>query len=102
VTDHDPFDTGAQDVNRQESDKRVILAAKQEAADLDWLMSSRRGRRIVWGLLARSGVFRLSFNTNSMTMAFNEGVKNEGLRLMGLLHTVCPEQYVQMTKESKQ
>ena len=34
---------------------------------------SKRGRRIVWRFLERAGVYRLSFNTNAMAMAFAEG-----------------------------
>jgi len=63
-------------------------------------MSSKRGRRILWRLLDRAGVFRLSFNTNAMAMAFAEGNRNEGLRYLALIHTLCPELYPTMVKEA--
>jgi hypothetical protein len=102
VTAYDPLDTESQAKARQDRENREMLATKQEAADIEWLMSSKRGRRMVWGVLVRAGVFRLSFNTNSMQMAFNDGAKAEGLRMLALVNSVCPEQYVQMSKESKE
>ena len=83
-------------IQRQKAIKRK---AREEAEDFKWLLSSRRGRRIVWRFLDRAGVFRLSFNTNSMTMAFNEGNRNEGLRILAQIHTLCPELYPVMVKE---
>jgi hypothetical protein len=77
------------------------MTRESEEADLQWLMSSKRGRRIVWRLLDRAGVFRLSFNTNAMSMAFSEGNRNEGLRILGLIHTICPNLYPTMVKEAK-
>lgn len=62
-------------------------------------MSNKRGRRIVWRLLEQSGVFRLSFNTNAMQMAFAEGNRNFGNRTMSLIHAHCPELYTTMVKE---
>ena len=62
-------------------------------------MSSKRGRRIVWRFLERAGVYRLSFNTNAMAMAFAEGNRNEGLRILAQIHTLCPELYAVMVKE---
>ncbi len=71
-----------------------------EESDLKWLMGSKRGRRIVRRQLDRAGVFRTSFSTNSMQMAFTEGAKQEGFRLMAQLTALCPELYTTMLKES--
>ncbi len=74
----------------------------QEDADLMWLLGHKEGRRIVWGMLGRSGIMRPVFNTNSMQMAFNDGVRNEGIKLFADISRVCPESYIQMMKENKQ
>ena len=50
--------------------------------------------------LERAGVWQLSFNTNAMTMAFNEGRRNEGLALTNKLMVSCPEQWAQMMLEN--
>lgn len=76
------------------------MTAEVEEQDLKWLMSSKRGRRIVWRLLEQAGVFRLSFNTNAMQMAFNEGGRNYGNRTLGQIHVYCSELYSVMVKEN--
>lgn len=70
-----------------------------EINDLKWLMSNKRGRRFIFRLLVRAGVWRLSFNTNALSMAFNEGARNEGLRLMALISQHCADRYSEMLKE---
>lgn len=99
MSHYDPTDIDAQE--RMQADKalRNKLAKDTEESDLKWLMGSKRGRRIVWRLLDRAGVFRLSFNTNAMTMAFNEGNRNYGLHVLAQIHATCPELYAAMTKE---
>ncbi len=72
-----------------------------EIADLKWLMSSKRGRRVMWRLLELSGPFRLSFTTNAMQMAFNEGNRNLGNQLFSEVMTLCPELYPVMVKEQQ-
>lgn len=97
---YDPLDIQAQEKTQKEQALRTKIESTNEEADLKWLMGSRRGRRIVWRILEQSGVFRLSFNTNAMQMAFNEGSRNYGNRTLAMLQTVCPELYLQMTKEA--
>lgn len=74
----------------------------REAEDLKWLLSSKRGRRIVYRLLQRAGVYRSSFNTNALQMSFNEGNRNSGLMLLAAITDSSPERYAEMIEESKQ
>lgn len=97
---HDPLDIRGQERARSDQQLRDKLAQETEAADVKWLMSSKRGRRVVWRLLDQSGVFRLSFNTNAMQMAFAEGNRNFGNRVLALIHTLCPELYPTLVKEN--
>jgi hypothetical protein len=99
MRDHDPLDTRDQERSRQDAEQRNKLAMDTEVGDIKWLMGSKRGRRIVWRHLERAGVFRLSFNTNAMAMAFAEGNRNEGLHILSLVHAACPELYPVMLKE---
>jgi hypothetical protein len=96
---YDPIDLKAQERVKQDREVRERNAEKNEEADFKWLMGSKRGRRIIWRLLEQSGVFRLSFNTNSMQMAFAEGNRNFGNRTLALIHSQCPELYPVMLKE---
>jgi len=99
---YDPTDIRAQERDRMLAEQRRRAQEKAEADDVRWLMGTKRGRRIIWRLLERAGVFRVSFHTNSMTMAFNEGMRNEGLRLMALINADCPDLYLQMVRESNE
>jgi len=100
MSGHDPFDLRGQERQTEQDELAERLDRETEEGDVQWLMSSKRGRRIVWRLLDRAGVFRLSFNTNAMTMAFSEGQRNDGLRLLYLIHTLCPNLYPTMVKEA--
>ncbi|KAA3649390.1 MAG: endopeptidase [Proteobacteria bacterium] len=99
MSSYDPLDIRGQERAKADTDERIRLTRDNEEADLKWLMSSKRGRRIIWRFLDRAGVFLLSFNTNAMTMAFAEGKRNEGLRLLAQIHALCPELYPVMVKE---
>jgi hypothetical protein len=78
------------------------MTRETEESDFKWLMGRKQGRRIVWRQLERAGVFKLSFNTNAMQMAFAEGNRNEGLRVLDLIHRLTPELYPVMVKESNE
>ena len=95
MDEHTPDSSSAN--QRQKAIKRK---AREEAEDFKWLLSSRRGRRIVWRQLERTGVFRSSFNNNSMAMAFAEGQRNYGLQVLAQVHAHRPEAYALMVSEN--
>lgn len=95
----DPTDIVAALESAEEAEQRAQLRAEQEAADLNWLMSCAAGRRIARGFLERAGVFRLSFQPDPLATAFSEGGRNEGLRLLNMIHQHAPDQYITMMKE---
>lgn len=83
---------------RKRRDERV---RDRELADLRLVMSSVEGRRFVWRLLEKAGVFRTSFTGNSTTF-FNEGMRNMGLMVLGDVHEACAAEYIVMMNESKE
>lgn len=99
MSNYDPLDIRDQEEAKADRDLKSRLVRETEDSDFKWLMGSKRGRRIVWRLLDQTGVFRLSFNTNAMQMAFNEGNRNFGNRTLALIQTHCPELYPVMLKE---
>ena len=101
MTEHDPFDKEAAEEAQRIAKERAEADRRQEKEDLIWLMSGKRGRRIVRRLLDHSGVWRSSFNTNAMQMAFNEGTRNEGLHLTAKIMTYCPVQYAELITEKQ-
>jgi hypothetical protein len=100
MSNYDPLDLRGQEKTEADKKLRERLVRENEEVDLKWLMGSKRGRRIIWRLLDQAGVFRLSFNTNAMSMAFAEGNRNFGNRTLSLIHTHCSELYPQMVKEN--
>jgi hypothetical protein len=100
VNPYDPTDLKGQETDREDKATRLRLAAEVEELDVKWLMGSKRGRRILWRFLEQAGVYQLSFDTNAMRMAFNEGRRFYGTRTLDLIHRTCPGLYADMLKES--
>lgn len=98
----DTFDLNALDDAQAAADDAAKLAMRVEKEDILWLMSGKRGRRVAYRILERAGVFRLSFNTNALQMAFNEGQRNEGLAFLGKLMGYCPGTYAEMLVENRE
>jgi hypothetical protein len=69
--------------------------------DIKWLMSSPRGRRLVWWMLSITGVFRTSFNASGSVTFFNEGSRNIGLQLLAKVQEHCIDRYVEMLAEQR-
>jgi hypothetical protein len=88
---------GLADAQRQKVDNE----RKTHLEDVRWLMSSPRGRRLVWWLLAKCGVSRTSFNNSGSVMAFNEGQRNIGLLLQAEVLDASPEAYMTMLTEQR-
>lgn len=99
---HDPFDLKQQELEYEARKLQGRFDRENEESDLKWLCATKRGRRIVWRLLEQSGVFRLSFDPNALKMAFAEGNRNYGNRILAMLQTVAPESYITMTKEANE
>jgi len=94
-TRYDPIDSTdtRNERNRQARDTYL--------EDLHWLMRHRQGRRVVWRWLDDAGIWRLSFNTDALLMAFVEGGRNQGLMLLRALLAACPEFYHVMMQENQ-
>lgn len=101
MSDQDPTDLAGQARAAAEQSDRDKTKAAQEGDDWKWLMQSKRGRRIVWGLLERAGIFRTSFVGSTNETMFREGERNLGLVLFDQVMTHTPEQYLAMTTENK-
>lgn len=85
-----------------EKANQAQLAAKTDAIDdLLWLMSDKRGRRIVWRLLSEAGIYQLTFTGDALTSAFKEGQRNQGLKLVAQITQHCPDRFSEMQKEAR-
>lgn len=101
MDDFDPLDNAANEAQQKKLAKEQALANETAIADFKWLMADPRGRRIVWRQLGESGVFASSFHPTAMQMAFNEGKRNDGIKLLAKVHEHCPELYSTMMKEQQ-
>lgn len=98
---YDPTDIRAQERRTQEQQRQQEIALEQAKDDFLSLMATAFGRRFMWDLLARCGVFTSSFRT-SAEMAFLEGKRVIGLQMLERIHALCPERYVEMLNEAKE
>lgn len=79
--------------------KNDELLLRQQSEDFEWLMSEKRGRRIIRNLLEEAGVWRSTFSETPTIAAFKEGRRNMGLRLLNLIEQT-PHFHLILSKES--
>lgn len=94
----DPRDTRQRQQADEAAETARRLARETLAQDIEWLMASPRGRRLVWDLLAFTGIYRQVFTGNSETF-FNDGKRVVGLRYLDLVNRHAPDNYTAMLKE---
>lgn len=80
--------------------RKAKRAREEELADLHRLMGEPWGRRWMWRLLAKTGVFESSFNPSGSVTYFNEGRRIVGLDYLQEATAECPEEYLLMTQEA--
>ena len=79
---------------RREKDK-----ARQAQNDIREVMSRPEGRRVMWRILVKAGIYADCFTGNSTTF-FNEGKRSIGLQLMAELEAAAKDQFIDMWKEN--
>lgn len=97
---NDPTDLQGQLRKAQAETQEQKRLRLKEIEDFKWLMSHKQGRRIVWRILEKAGVYRQTFTGNSETF-FLEGKRSIGLFVLAEVHEVSADAYVQMLKENK-
>lgn len=76
------------------------LDLEQLQSDVEVLMQSGAGRRIVWRLLETTHVYQTCYRDNPLQMARAEGRREIGLMLLDWITTHTPEHYFTMQKEA--
>lgn len=100
MSEPDPTDLIDEEARETEASALVAQELRWEVSDLAWLMSSKRGRRVVWRLLKNAGVYRLSYSPgDALGTAFNEGNRNQGQRLLALVMEHAGPSYALMVQE---
>lgn len=80
----------AEDANR---------AARRDADTLRQLLGVKQGRAWMFRLLASCHIFQSSFDNDALRMAFREGERNVGLRLLAESQSADPDLFALMLKE---
>lgn len=94
-----PYDAG----DRRAVKQRQLVLKRLDAAHrmvLRQIMGSKEGRSWMYQTLTQCHVFQTSFSHSSLDMAYSEGERNIGLRLINDVVAACPERYMEMMKEA--
>lgn len=94
AAEHDPAVRAEKAITAQ-------LERETQIDDLLWLMSDKRGRRYVWRLLQRAGIYTTTFTGEALSSAFKEGERNQGLKVLSEVMEHCPERFSEMQKEAR-
>lgn len=81
-------------------DAKQQLLAQRDIDDIQFVMGSEQGRRVIWSLLEKGQVFGACFNVDPQITAFNEGQRNLALVLFQRVMAHCPDQYLKMAVEA--
>lgn len=79
--------------------KEEVLALR-EAVDLRDVLALPAGRRLIWRWIGDHGVFHTSFRSNALEMAFREGRRDIGLRMLAEVEEASPDLFLQMQQEA--
>ena len=93
-----PYDAG----NRKDvraAEKTAKLVEQQRREIISGIMSVAPGRSWMCDLLEHCHIFHTSYNDLPHRMAFMEGQREVGIRLLTDIMGACPDQYVLMMRE---
>ncbi len=97
----DPTDTASQEREAVLDEQKAREVRRLEVGDLKWLMANAQGRRVVWRLLQRAGVYTSSFSHSGSVMAFNEGRRDMGLWLLAEVSDASPSGLLKLITENQ-
>lgn len=84
----------------KKAQKNEKFIEKQKEEDYRAVLSTRSGRRLLWGLLGDLGLHEQPFTGNNTTF-FNCGKLNSAQIILGNIVDADQEAYFQMMRESK-
>ena len=88
------------DARKAEQEQARQSDLEQLKQDVEALMATGAGRRIVWRLLESTHVYQTCYRDNPLQMARAEGRRELGLMLLDWITTHTPEHYFTMQKEA--
>lgn len=97
--ERDPLDLLGTDQENAKILEKRRKAREREMTDLKKVLSLPEGRRFVWKLMSRAGIFQDPFNTNAMQMSRSCGMKSSGLDLLADVNECDVNAFAQMQRE---
>lgn len=89
-------------VQVKERRRRLKVIEKQRGDYIRSVMNVRQGRAWLYEILEMCHVFKTSFSSDAATMAFSEGERNVGLKMMADIMQHAPDMYAMMLKEAEE
>lgn len=84
--------------NAQQKEKLVF---ERKLNDLKFILSTEQGRRFIWDLLSRCGIFKESADASGSWTYYKEGRRSVGLSILTEVVEADPDSYLKMMKDSK-
>jgi hypothetical protein len=92
------YDAGnRRDVRTAQKQAKVVELQRREV--VNGIMSVAPGRKWMCELLETCHIFATSFSDVGLRMAFMEGQREVGLRLLADIMGACPDRYIEMMRE---
>jgi hypothetical protein len=82
------------------SKKQAALADQQKRLDLESILKLPQGRRVMWRLLAKAGMFRSVWESNAK-IHYNAGRQDYGFWLWAEIEKSNPDYMLLMMKENR-
>lgn len=96
--DEEPYNAGSAKQVRARGRKEAKLEA-QATEDLKALLESPAGRRFLWRLLGKCGVWQTSFHPSGQQFAANEGRRGVGVELVTEIIETDPQAWIDLQQE---
>lgn len=74
---------------------------EQQIREMQQVLATPQGKRVLWRLLERCGVYKTSISTDPYATYYNEGERNIGLYVMAEINEANPQALLDMTVMAK-
>lgn len=100
MNDENFYDTN-DEAQKTKSIKESELQRMRLLDDVRWVLSTPKGRRVIWWIWSICGTFSASYvPKDSNQTAFREGERNIGLQFLSVVNQANSEAYSQMQKDN--
>jgi hypothetical protein len=99
--EHNPLDAVQIEEDQAQLEERKRRKRESWADALKFVMSDRRGRRFVLGLLEEAAVFNAVYAESHAAMSLMEGKRQVGLFIIDEAERECPNEFLRLLIEQR-